>query len=81
MYVQLDIRQNTILMFPFRNSRFGHQSPVTSIDALAREKAITSGGMDRSIRIWKIPEESQLVFNGHHGNIECVKLINEENFV
>jgi ribosomal RNA-processing protein 9 len=61
--------------------RFGHQSPVTSIDALSREKAITSGGMDRSIRIWKIPEESQLVFNGHHGNIECVKLINEENFI
>lgn len=61
--------------------RYGHQSALTSIDALARERAITSGGSDRSIRIWKIVEESQLVYNGHSGTIEIVKLINEENFL
>lgn len=26
-------------------------------------------------------EESQLVYNGHSGSIEIVKLINEENFI
>lgn len=61
--------------------RYGHQSAITSVDALARERAITSGGSDCSIRIWKIVEESQLVYNGHRGNIETVKLINEENFL
>lgn len=62
--------------------RFGHQSAITSIDALSRERAITSGGYDGSIRIWKIVEESQLIFNAHSvGNsIDAVKLINEENF-
>lgn len=59
---------------------FGHQFPVTSIDALARERIITSGGSDQSIRIWKVAEESQLVFHGHNGNIEQVRLINEDNF-
>lgn len=60
--------------------RFGHQSGVTSIDALARERAISSGGFDGTIRIWKIVEESQLIFNGHGGSIDTVKLINEEHF-
>lgn len=61
---------------------FGHQNSITSIDALSRERAITSGGFDGSIRIWKIVEESQLIFNGHSGNcIDEVKLINEENFL
>lgn len=61
--------------------RYGHQSAITCIDTLARERAITSGGSDRSIRIWKIVEESQLVYNGHSGSIDIVKLINEENFI
>uniref|UniRef100_T1IIB2 U3 small nucleolar RNA-interacting protein 2 n=1 Tax=Strigamia maritima TaxID=126957 RepID=T1IIB2_STRMM len=60
---------------------FGHQDAITSIDSLYRDRAITSGGRDTSIRIWKIIEESQLVFNGHASNIECVRLINEENFM
>ena len=61
-------------------SLFGHQSGITSIDALSRERAITSGGYDGTVRIWKIVEESQLIFNGHSGSIDSVKLINEENF-
>jgi ribosomal RNA-processing protein 9 len=62
-------------------ARFGHQSGVTSIDALARERAITSGGRDNSLRIWKIVEESQLIYSGHRGSIDGVKLINEEHFL
>lgn len=60
---------------------FGHQSAITSIDALFRERAITAGGRDNTIRIWKVVEESQLIFNGHTGSIDCVRLINEENFI
>lgn len=37
--------------------------------------------MDCSVRIWKITEESQLIYNGHRGSIEDVKLINDENFL
>lgn len=43
---------------------FGHQDSVTAIDALRGENAITSGGQDRTVRFWKIVEETQLVFRG-----------------
>lgn len=62
-------------------SLFGHQAPITGIDALSRERAISAGGFDGTIRIWKIAEESQLIYGGQRGNIEHVKLINEENFL
>ena len=59
---------------------YGHQAPVHSIDALSRERCLTSGA-DRSVRLWKIVEDSQLVFNGHAGNIDCVSMLNEESFL
>lgn len=58
---------------------FGHQDVVTSIDALYKDRLASCGGRD--LRIFKITEETQLIFNGHEGNIDCVKLINEENFL
>lgn len=62
-------------------SLFGHQAPIAGIDALSRERAITAGGFDCTVRIWKIAEESQLIYSGQRGNIEHVRLINEENFL
>ena len=40
---------------------FGHQSEVLGIDAGRAERAVTAGA-DRTCRLWKIPEESQLIF-------------------
>lgn len=60
---------------------FGHQDGITDIDALMKERALTAGGRDCTIRLWKIVEESQLVFNGHSGSIDTVRLVNEETFI
>ncbi|XP_060525826.1 U3 small nucleolar RNA-interacting protein 2 [Cylas formicarius] len=60
-------------------SLFGHQDMVASIDTLYRDRVVTSGGHD--LRVWKITEETQLIYNGHTGNIDNVRLINEENFI
>ena len=60
---------------------FGHQDIITAIDFFIKERAITSGGRDSSVRIWKIVEESQLVFQGNNSSIDCVKLIDEQHFV
>ncbi|CRK98612.1 CLUMA_CG012093, isoform A [Clunio marinus] len=60
---------------------FGHQNQITSVDALSKERALTSGGADGTIRLWKIVDESQLVYNGHSGSIDCVKFITEEFFL
>lgn len=62
----------------FQHFRFGHQYPITSIDALYKERALTSGGVDRTLRVWKIVDESQLVYSGHIGSIDCVRYVNEE---
>ncbi len=43
---------------------FGHQDCIASLDALRGELVISAGGMDKTVRYWKIPEESQLVFRG-----------------
>lgn len=43
---------------------FGHQASVLSMDSLLRETAVSVGGRDKTVRFWKVPEESQLVFRG-----------------
>lgn len=45
-----------------------------------KERAI-SCGHDKSIRIWKVIEETQLVFRGQQGNIDCVTLLNDDKFL
>jgi ribosomal RNA-processing protein 9 len=43
---------------------FGHQDEVIDVGALMQEKCVTVGGRDRTARLWKVVEESQLVFRG-----------------
>lgn len=43
---------------------FGHQDSITALDALRTETAISAGGQDRTVRYWKVVDESQLVFRG-----------------
>ncbi|KAI9069760.1 WD40 repeat-like protein [Trametes sanguinea] len=47
---------------------FGHQDPVLAIDALRAETAVSAGGRDKTVRFWKVPEETQLVFRGGGGS-------------
>lgn len=48
---------------------FGHQDKITAIDSLQKERAVTCGSRDRTCRMWKIVEESQLVFRGGGGGL------------
>ena len=43
---------------------FGHQDSVLDIDALRNETAVSVGGRDKTVRFWKVVEESQLLFRG-----------------
>ncbi|KAL2109442.1 hypothetical protein VUR80DRAFT_2461 [Thermomyces stellatus] len=43
---------------------FGHQDDVVDIDALAQERCVSVGARDRTARLWKVAEETQLVFRG-----------------
>jgi len=63
-------------------SLYGHQDMVTGMDSFLQERVVTVGGHDKTLRLWKIPEESQLVFNGHKNSVlDCVSMLNEEHFV
>ena len=47
---------------------FGHQAPVLALDTLRHETAVSVGGRDKTVRYWKVPEETQLVFRGGGGS-------------
>lgn len=55
---------------------FGHQDQVSGIAALqTADKCITAGARDRTLRLWKIAEDSQLVFRqseSQGGSIDSV---------
>jgi ribosomal RNA-processing protein 9 len=59
---------------------FGHQDTVLSIDCWTKARPIT-GSSDRSARIWKIAEESHLVYRGPKASLDCVQLLGEETFL
>ncbi|KAI0472026.1 WD40 repeat-like protein [Xylariaceae sp. FL0804] len=46
---------------------YGHADHVVDIDALAQERCVSVGARDRTCRLWKVVEESQLVFRGGSG--------------
>ena len=47
---------------------FVHQAPVLAVDALRGETAVSAGARDKTVRYWKVPEETQLVFRGGGGS-------------
>ncbi|URE25815.1 U3 small nucleolar RNA-interacting protein [Musa troglodytarum] len=59
---------------------FGHQSEILTIDCLRRERLLTVG-RDRTMRLWKVPEESQLVFRAPASSLECCCFINDNEFL
>ena len=54
----------------YMETLFGHQDEVVDVAALAMERCISVGARDRTARLWKVVEESQLVFRGGAGGTE-----------
>nr|CAD1828130.1 unnamed protein product [Ananas comosus var. bracteatus] len=49
-------------------------------DCLRKERLLTVG-RDRTMRLWKVPEESQLVFRAPASSLECCCFINDSEFI
>ena len=43
---------------------FGHQDQVVDLASLALERCVSVGARDRTARLWKVVEQTQLVFRG-----------------
>ncbi|KAH6658362.1 WD40-repeat-containing domain protein [Truncatella angustata] len=54
---------------------FGHADQIVDIDALAQERCVSVGARDRTARLWKVVEETQLVFRGG-GSVDKKRLPN-----
>jgi len=43
---------------------FGHQDQILDLDALRGDYCVSVGARDKTVRYWKIIDETQLVFRG-----------------
>eukprot|EP01038_Epipyxis_sp_PR26KG_P009286 gene9286-12513_t len=59
---------------------FGHQDGVLAMDCWNNTRPISCSS-DRSIRIWKVAEDSHLVYRGHKSSVDAVSYINDEHFI
>ena len=59
---------------------FGHQDQVIDVASLALERCISVGARDRTARLWKVVEQTQLVFRGG-GSSEKRRLRNKDGDV
>ncbi|CAI2173766.1 5163_t:CDS:2 [Funneliformis geosporum] len=72
---------------------YGHQDQIMAIDTLSRERCVSVGARDKTCRMFKVVEESQLIFRGDtkiatkggqsfkEGSIDVVAMIDEDNFL
>jgi ribosomal RNA-processing protein 9 len=58
------LRLHDLSVMGYVETLFGHQDTVLSMDALRSETVVSVGARDKSVRFWKIVDESQLVFRG-----------------
>jgi hypothetical protein len=65
------------------NTLYGHFDSIQQIDILGWPRVISCGGHDKTCRLFKIFEDSHLVFNSHFDStsVDTISMINEEHFV
>lgn len=64
----------------YMSTLFGHQSEVLSIDCLRKERVLTAG-RDRSMQLFKVHEESRLVFRAPASSLECCCFVNNDELL
>ena len=62
------------------NALLDAQAEALAIDILRTERAVTAG-QDRTCRVWKIPEESQLVYRPPTQSVDCCRYITSTEWV
>jgi len=79
--------------FSYVESLFGHEDEILDVAGFSRERCVSVGARDRSARVWKVVDETQLVFkiseksnksnekSSPAGSIDCVAVIDEQHFV
>ena len=58
----------------YMDTLYGHQAEALSIDLLRQERAV-SVGHDHTCRVWKVADESQLIFRAHSPAMDCCRYV------
>lgn len=64
----------------YMDTLFGHKAEITAIDALTRERPVTSS-MDKTAAVWKVVDEVHLEYLGPKTHLFSIALLNEDIFV
>mmetsp|Transcript_9107 Transcript_9107/g.16386 ORF Transcript_9107/g.16386 Transcript_9107/m.16386 type:complete len:502 (-) Transcript_9107:694-2199(-) len=59
---------------------YGHAAEVNCVHSVTGARAV-SGGRDGTLRMWKIADDSQLVFRSSAIAVDCVSMMSETKFV
>jgi len=59
---------------------FGHVSGVASLDLYSKNRPVT-GGVDKTVRLWKVDKESHLMFNRHSQSVDAVTVADQDRFL
>lgn len=73
------IRAWDVAQRAFVETLFGHQEGVTALDAIG-EQLLVSASEDRTLRLWKVAEETQLLFGGGGAPIDAVSMLTPSVF-
>jgi ribosomal RNA-processing protein 9 len=63
----------------YAESLYGHEGPIYALDSMFQYSTVSTGE-DRSVRYWKVEEESQLVLKGQKESIDCMSMFNDTTY-
>jgi len=64
----------------YMDSLYGHNDEINAIDSIDGSNFVTCGS-DQQVILWKMEQESQLVYQGHQYSLDCVGAISSKSFV
>ena len=69
-----------ISQLSYMDTLYGHQEGITDLHALRQDACVSVGGRDRSLRLFRVADASQLVMSvneAKHGSLECVRMLSQ----
>ncbi|CAG9461167.1 unnamed protein product [Pedinophyceae sp. YPF-701] len=64
----------------YMDTLFGPQAQITCVD-VRRAERVLAGAMDHTVRLFKVPDETQLVFRSRSMTVEACRLLTSSEFV
>lgn len=76
------LRQYNLSEMMYLETLYGHQFGVTSVDCHRKERPV-SVGRDRTARVWKISDDTHLIFRGGAkvSSADCVRIMKDDWFL